>query len=135
MCKLKQSNDQSNLQDEWGCIPAFAFYEEEIAKLRSAIVTAVRERPDIIQTHTAAASMCSGEQEAVEIISGEQEAVGIIERDVVPKERETKRGGWAERVVELIERWNAGHWRACGDLVDTWTTMPTIQKIMTARRW
>ena len=124
MCKLKQSNDQSNLQDEWGCIPAFAFYEEEIAKLRSAIGTAVRERPDIMQT-TAAASMCSGEQEAVE----------IIERDVVPKERETKRGGWAERVVDFIERWNAGHWRACGDLVETWSTMPTIQTIMAARRW
>jgi hypothetical protein len=102
----------------------FAFYEKEIAKFRSAIVTAVRERPDIMQT-TAAASMCSGEQEAAETIA----------REVVPKEREAKRGGWAENVVELIERWNASDWRSCGDLVETWSTMPTIQTIMAARRW
>ena len=87
-------------------------------------MTAVREHPQIMQ-NTTAASMCSGENEAEETIA----------REKVPKEREAKRGGWAERVVELIERWNASDWRSCGDLVETWSTMPTIQTIMAARRW
>jgi len=124
VCKLKQSNDKANLQDDWGCIPSFAFYEEEIAKLRSSIMTAVREHPEIMQ-NTPAASMCSGENEAVETIA----------REVVPKEREAKRGGWAEKVVELIERWNASDWRPCGNFVETWSTNATIKKIMAARRW